>query len=228
MKSRILLVGFPRSGTTFSRSVLLNHPEVNVFLFEKWILNKCETAVDVLKKYPPFIKDNKRACGVKVIYAKRVIGKKGRSTQTIVDYCKKWNWIFGDNAKIVQIVRHPYDSLNSLVLSKKRFPRGPVFNAVYQEYLKFIPDYTLQIDALPNCFTYKYEDLVLNHEETLKKILEHCELNTNYKYKKRIKYDSALAHQKNKKLLFKYDKRLEDAAKKFNQIDGIKYDLPKF
>jgi len=225
MKSRILLVGFPRSGTSFSRSILLNHPEVNAMLFEKWILNKCETLEDVIKKHPFFAKD--RACGGKVIYAKRVIGKIGKSNQTIVDYCKKWNRIFGDDAKIVQIVRHPYDSLNSLVLSKRRFPRGAVFKSVYREYLRYIPKYTLDIAAIHNCFTYKYEDLVFNHEETLKKILEHCNLSTDYKYPKAIKMDSALSHQKNKKLLFKYHDRLEDAVEKFNLLDGMKYELPK-
>lgn len=221
MKSRILLVGFPRSGTTFSRSIFLNHPEVSNMLFEKWILNKCETLDDVKKKYPFF--KNEAACGGKVIYAKRVIGKIGKSSQTIVDYCKKWNRIFKKQSRIVQIVRHPYDSLNSLVLSKRRTPRGPTFQSVYKEYLRYIPDYTLQIAALPNCFTYKYEDLVLNHKETLKKILEHCDLDTNYKYSKRVKKEKALNHQKNKKLLFKYDDRLKDVIDKFNKLDGMKY-----
>ena len=227
MKPRILLVGFPRSGTTFSRSIFLNHPEVGMFLFEKWILNKCETLQDVEKKHP-FFKNQDKACGGKVIYAKKVIGKIGRSTQTIVDYCEKWNRLFGEQSKIVQIVRHPYDSLNSLVLSKKRTPRGPIFGSVMEQYLTYIPDYTLQMAALPNVFTYKYEDLVLNHEETLKKILEHCGLSTKYKYSKRVKTEKALNHQRNKKLLFKYDPRLETAVEKFNSLPGMKYELPRF
>jgi len=227
MKSRILLVGFPRSGTTFSRSIFLNHPEVGQFLFEKWILNKCKTVGQVEKKYP-FFKNQEKACGGKVIYAKKVIGKIHRSKQTIVDYCKKWNTFFEDQSKIVQIVRHPYDSLNSLVLSKKRTPRGPVFESVKEQYLTYIPDYTLQIAALPNVFTYKYEELVLNHEETLKKILEHCNLDTNYKYSKQVKTEKALNHQRNKQLLFKYDSRLEDAIEKFNTLPGMKYTLPRF
>lgn len=226
MKSRILLVGFPRSGTTFSHKIFKSHPEVGIFQFEKWQLNKCETLSEVEKKHP-FFKDQSKACGGKVIYAKKVIGKIHKSTQTIVDYCEKWNNFFGDQSRIVQIVRHPYDSLNSLVLSKKRTPRGPIFESVYEQYLQYIPDYTLQIAALPNTFTYKYEDLVLNHEETLKKILEHCELDTNYTYSNRVKTEKALNHQRNKKLLFKYDPRLEDAVEKFNTLPGYKYKLPK-
>jgi hypothetical protein len=227
MKSRILVVGFPRSGTTLTYSIFKNHPEVGVFLFEKWLLNKCKTVEGAEKKHP-FFRNQTKACGAKVIYAKQVIGKLGKSTQTVVDYCEKWNRFFGDQSRIVQIVRHPCDSLNSLVQSKKRLPRGPVFESVYEQYLKFIPDYTLQIAELPNVFTFKYEDLILNHKETLKKILEHCGLDTNYTYPKRIKTEKALNHQVHGNFLFKYNPRLKDAVEKFNRLPGIKYNLPKF
>lgn len=226
MKQRILIVGFPRSGTTLTRSIVLNHPQVGTILFEKWVLNKCNNLKDVYKKFPFF--ENNRPCGAKVIYAKRVIGKVGTSTQTIVDYCKKWNEFFGRDSKIVQIVRHPYDSLNSLVLSKRRTPLGPIFGSVYREYLDYIPQYTLGIAELPNTYTFKYEDLLLNHEKTLKEICDHCGLDTDYKYQKKILEEKAFNHRKNKKLLFEFDEKLESVVDAFNQLDGVKYELPRF
>ncbi len=225
MKSRILVVGVPRSGTTFARSIFLNHPEVGIFLFEKWILNKCETLEDVEKKHT-FFRNQEKACGGKVINVKQVIGKIGRSKQTIVNYCEKWNRIFEDQSRIIQVVRHPYDCLNSLVLSKKRTPRGALFESVYEQYLEYIPDYTLQIAALPNCFTYKYEDMVLNHKETLKKMMEFCGLDSSYKYTKRkVKKGRAFNYKKMKHMRFERDKRLKDAIQKFNKLGGIKYEL---
>lgn len=226
MKQRILVVGFPRSGTTLTRSIVLNHPQVGTILFERWVLNKCKNLKDVYKKHPFFARE--KPCGAKVIYAKRVIGKIGRSNQNIVDYCKKWERFFGNDSKIVQIVRHPYDSLNSLVLSKRRTPLGPVFGSVYREYLDYIPKYTLGIAELPTCYTFKYEDLLLDHERVLKEICEHCGLSTDYRYPKRIKTEKAFNHKVNKKLLFKFDDKLQDVVNAFNQLDGVKYELPAF
>ena len=108
---KILVVGFPRSGTTLTYRIFKTHPQVEKMVFEKrLLLNR-----HLMKSFTPG-----KNCGEKVIYEKRVIGKIGISTYNIVDYCKDWNKLFKDEARIVQIIRHPLHSLNSLAISKKK------------------------------------------------------------------------------------------------------------
>ena len=155
---KILVVGFPRSGTSLTYRIVKANPDVKDMIFEKWLLRQAKTKKELLEKHS-FLNFTG---GEKVINAKRVIGKIGKSNFTIVDYCLQWNDWFGKEAKIVQLVRHPCDSLNSLVLSKKRFPRGPAFKRVYYEYLHYIPGFANAIFKIPNCLTVKYENLLSN------------------------------------------------------------------
>ena len=210
---KILVVGFPRSGTTLTYRIFETHPQVEEMIFEKYILlNK-----QLIKSFTPG-----RICGGKVTYEKRVLGKIGKSTYNIVDYCKDWNKLFKDEARIIQIIRHPFDSLNSLVVSKKRFKRGPSAVRVYKEYLKYMAGYTLNIAELDNCITIKYEDLVMNPDKVIKKLYKHCNLNQT-KFKEKMK-TKRIFNYKHKDFLFEWDDRLEGVIDSFNLIKGITYE----
>jgi hypothetical protein len=210
---KILVVGFPRSGTTLTYRIFETHPQVEEMNFEKYILlNK-----SLMKSFTAGI-----ICGGKVTYEKRVLGKIGKSTYTIVDYCQDWNKLFKDEARIVQIIRHPLDSLNSLVISKKRFKRGPSAARVYKEYLNYMATYTLDIDSLYNCLTIKYENLITNPEKIIKKLYEHCGLDP-IKFKEKMK-TKRVFNYKHKDFLLEWDDRLEEVIDSFNLIKGIKYE----
>lgn len=211
---KILVVGFPRSGTTLTYRIFKTHPQVSKMIFEQRILmNK-----RLMSSFTPG-----KICGEKVIYAKRVMGKIGKSKYNIVNYCNDWNNTFKDEARIIQIVRYPLDSLNSLVISKKRHPRGPSASKVYQEYLKYIPQYTLGISALNNCLTIKYEDLVMNPDEVIPNLYKHCDLKV-VKFKEKMKIKRVFNH-KEKDFLLTWDDRLKNVVNIFNTLPGIKYEI---
>jgi hypothetical protein len=188
--------------------------------FEKVILKNIKKKEELIKKYPIF----EFNCGEKVIWEKRVMGKTGRSTETIIDYCLKWNSIFGDESKIIQIVRHPLDSLNSLVLSKKRLPRGPTFEVVYEEYLEYVVQFVNGIKSIENCLTIQYENLILKPKEIIKKLYQHC--NIDDKFLPNIKMrENRIFNYETKNLLFNYDKRLNNIILQLSNIDGVEYKL---
>jgi len=215
---KILVVGFPRSGTSLTCRIFAKHPEVKRMLFEKWALKQGSTKKELIKKYPMF----KSTCGEKVIWEKRVTGKIGKTTESIVDYCLKWNDWFQDEARIVQIIRHPFDSLNSLVISKKRFPRGPSFNTIYPEYLKYAGLFVSWISDIPNCMTIKYETLVAKPDQTIRKMYKHCSIDPNHKHPEQMK-SKRIFNYKEKDFLFKYTDKLEVIIDSFNKIEGVKY-----
>jgi hypothetical protein len=218
---KILIVGFPRSGTTLSYRIFENHPDIEKMLFEKQSLKRVKTKEELLKKYPMYKKKN---VGEKTIWEKRVMGKILIEEKfDIVDYVKRWNYFFGEEARVVQIIRHPFDSLNSLVLSKKRFPRGPKFDLVYKEYLDYASKFVTEIMNISNCFTIKYENLIKNPDYIIKLMYDHCGIDSSYKHKEKMK-KGRIFNYKEKDFLFNYDSRLENIIDTFNCIDGPKYE----
>ena len=219
---KILIIGFPRSGTTLSYRIFQKHPQINGMLFERQSLKKSKTKEHLIKRYPLYKRKN---CGEKVIWEKRVMGKIGIGDKfDIIDYANRWNDFFGKEARIIQIVRHPYDSLNSLVMSKKRLPRGPGFNLVYKEYLANASRFFEGLYSIPNCLTIKYETLIEDSEQTIKKYYSHCNLDVNHKHPEKMK-KGRVFNYKEKDFLFKYDKRLHDIIHTLNKLPGVKYEL---
>jgi hypothetical protein len=216
---KILVVGFPRSGTSLTYRIIRDNPDVKHMFFEKWLLLQAKSKSELINKRP-VLKDT---CGEKVINAKRVIGKIGKSNFNIVDYCLKWNDWFGPEAKIIQIIRHPCDSLNSLFIVKQKYPRGPEFKKVYHEYVNYIPNFFNEILNIPNCLTIKYENLLSSPKQVIKNIYSHCNISSDFIFGEKIKY-GRLFNYKRKDLLFEYNPRLEKIIKAFNKVDGPLYE----
>ena len=216
--SKILVVGFPRSGTSLTNRIFNRHPDVSKMLFEKWLLKHVASKRDIPKIYPKMVGDT---YGEKVIWGKRTTGK--NTNQTIYEYCLKWNEMFGVEAKIIQIIRHPYDTLNSLVTSKRRLPRGPRFEKNYSEYVKFASVFVDQIMKIPNCLTIKYENLISNLDEMTSMMYTHCEIDPTHTHAEKMKSDR-IFNYKQKEFLFNYNKELRKVIDMFNKVNGIKYD----
>ena len=110
---KILVIGFPRSGTTMMQRIIRQHPDVKKVFFETNLMKLIGTEKENLlnKKFP-----QGKNIGEKVIYEKEVMGKATNDAPTPVDYCKMWNKGFKNEARIIQIIRHPYDVWNSLLI----------------------------------------------------------------------------------------------------------------
>jgi hypothetical protein len=232
---KVLVIGFPRSGTSLMYRVVKLHPEVKKMFFETNMLKRVGTdSENVLNNFFP----KKINVGEKVIYEKDVMGKKPNTSPTPVDYCKIWNKRFKREAKIIQIIRHPYDVWNSLIIHKymKRNIKYSV-PRMLENYFKFIPTYFDTISKFKNCFTVKYEDMILNSDILIPQIYEHCGLSTNYRFKERMKarrvflyktngfkiHDVRLHKQKNEFMEI-FDNNIDECLKVLNQFPGPEYE----
>ena len=227
MKVKILVVGFPRSGTTLTYRVCKKHPQMSGMFNERHILRgKSLPGFQFINKkqiYNRHLKFNLNH-GEKIIYEKGVLGKRHLSKVTVVDYCRQWNKTFGKESKIIQVVRHPFDSWNSIIRFKYRTRRKEdQIPRMFEEYLKYIPKYTEAISKLDRCLTIKYENLVLNFKEVVAIIHEHCGLDP-FNYSEVPRTGRAFNYRRNGFKL-EADPRLSEVIDVFNKFDGPEYKL---
>lgn len=217
---KILVVGYPRSGTTLLRRIFQRHPNVSTMLHERYILDG--RSREDLQQLPFF---NSEHWGEKDIYTQKNcynIHTKRLLNITILDYCNLWIKTFGlDQSKIIHIVRHPFDVLDSLIKkAARRYKRNLTKREKYNIislYMSVVPNYTKAISDLPNCMTIKYEKLVLDKGKVTKNLFRFCGLpETNDP--ERAKIERVLAYKRKK---FNFD--VEDTIKIMNDFGKPKY-----
>jgi hypothetical protein len=232
---KILVIGFPRSGTTLMYRVIRMHKNVEKMLFETNMMKRIgtnrENSLNAI-----FPKDVN--IGEKVIYEKEVMGKIKSGAPTPVEYCKRWNKTFKGEARIIQIVRHPYDVWNSILIKKYiRRDKKDAIIKMEKIYFEYIPRYFDRISKFKNCITVKYEDLVSNPKVVIPKVYKHCKLDrTNsrreymrsgrvfvYKHKGFKIHEKRLEKQKNEFMKI-MGENIEGCLKVLNQFPGPEYE----
>jgi hypothetical protein len=217
--SKILVVGFQRSGTTLIRRLIQIHPDVKKMWHEKKLLGKDIRKI-VFNEYINFKKDN---FGEKVPYYTYSV--KGGFSGNILEYCQAWNNLFKKDAKIICVVRHPLDVGVSTAI-KLNWAKN--VDTVLKMQLQNIPIFLMHLKKLGNAYIYNQESLITNPKKILNRIFEHCNLDLNkiqklYNYDKEygfcfgkqvIKKDGLYYY---KKINFKYNKN-----KWKHQIDALK------
>jgi hypothetical protein len=210
--------------------------------FEKLLLHPShnDTKEILIKKYPVF--NPGRNCGEKNIYAKPIFGKlpKRPDHLTAIKYCRKWNKYFGEEARIIQIVRHPYDVWNSMI-RKKHLRRG-IERTIIKDmklYFDFFPEYIELMKKFPNCLSIKYEELVLDPMKVIKELYDFCNLDSSSIQHEKMK-DGRVFCYKNKGYAVEVDDRVKKYADEFfsvmdknindtirvlNKIPGPKYEV---
>jgi len=213
---KILIVGFPRSGTSLTHRIFNKHPEIQKMFFETFIIRnyKKKQLVNLYKEFSPGV-----GCGEKIIYTKPVIGK--QNSMTVIEYCQKWNSFFKEEARIIQPIRHPADSWKSMIKNSVHRKKSGVMKRLYNLYFETIPKYTEIINSFQNCFTFKYENLIMNRDEVVKDLFSFCNL-PSFNFNERMKKNRVFA---NKKPPFPLHEKMEQTLDIFNKFEGPKYDL---
>lgn len=226
LNMKILLVGFQRSGTTLLRRILQVHPEIHRVFHEAFILTKTKTKDQVLQ----FAHQQGIGNPMKENWGEKVPYYPGARKYNIIKYCEKWNTYFENQSRIIHIVRHPYDIANSVVKKYKNITNVDRPLKVYKGIMhRSISD----IDDMKTSITIKYENLLINPQETVFKIYSFCNVTPT------MNFEGKLKQLKNKKY------QLIDSSRAFayknkpfstnievghiidilNEIEGVKYSL---
>ena len=189
------------------------HPDIEKTFFETKLLRKFPVKKQLLKNYIQFRKG--RNCAEKIIYEGATFGS--ATTDTPQMYVERWNNFFGDEAKIIQIIRHPRDVWNSLVLKLyiKRHWEHLLIGGL-NKYFNFFSTSLNDIDQYENCLTIKYEDLILNSKEMTNKIYKFCGLK-HFDFNEKMKTNKVFLY-KQIGMRIDTDKRVEKYRKEFNKI----------
>lgn len=208
---KILVIAWPRSGTSLTLRILGKHPQVEKSYFETKLLRKYPDKKRLAHLYKPFGRG--RSCAEKIIYEGPTFGHTTKDTPQM--YCERWNQFFGKEAKIIQIIRDPRDVWNSLLLNLyiKRHWEGLIIrrlNKYFDSFGKTLND----IDKYENSLTLKYEDLILNSE--INRIYKFCELKP-FAYKEKMKTKKVFLY-KQIGMRIDTDPRLKKYRKEFNEV----------
>ena len=249
----ILVVGHARSGTTYLIRTIQAHPEVKQTFFEHYIMNNNPKGkIFQLKSFKgrhgsKYINCNLKTDNMaeKILYTKRKFGK---GDKTVLDYCDDWNEVFGDNSRIIHIVRYPLDTLLSHMKSLKKQFGGNEEKMLKQgikhsiNFSKETPAIIDELLPVENIIHIKFEDFVLNQSETLKKIFKHCGLTNNKKliekltgnrkprtdrtfaYRRVLNNSSLKGHPLMRKIVANIENEdMNNTIESLNRIHGIKY-----
>jgi len=233
---KILVIGFPRSGTSLTHRIFKNHKDVTYMYFETLLLWKHRN-----KKIENLFKGFKKNenGGEKIIYERTHIWKKRE--YKYLEYCDWWNEQFKEQAKIVQIIRHPYDSWNS-VIKNKYIPRRRqhVIVKMLNKYFQCVSENIRKIDSYPNTFTFKFEHLITEPELILDKLYTHAGLDpTRTGFNERFRGGKTFLYKKNGFVIDKdqrvknqrdeywktMNKNLPELIKLMNEFDGPEYEV---
>jgi len=217
---QILIYGFQRSGTTLLRRIVQSHPDVKKIFHEHLLLRSTDFTTKKLRKDLSEFKINikKDNWGEKVPYYKST--KKFSPAK----YCKKWLRTFRDNGKVIHIIRHPYDTANSVV---EKYDYIDSIKEPLEIYQKIVPAVLESLEKYDRVLNIKYEDLLLNPKKNIEKIFEFCGLDSSIDYRYYLRKISNEKYQTlDPSRVFAYKKKSEKTKIDMGEIFDILNKIP--
>jgi len=148
---QILIVGLQRSGTTLLRRLITMHPDVKSIAHELFLLSQLKNKEEI-KNYLKSrnINTETQTWGDKTPYYPNIKG------MPVVKYCQTWIDYFGKKARVVHVVRHPYDVAFS---NNHKYP-SQSFQRVIKIYTSAVQRAVEATLKIPQAITFKYEDYI--------------------------------------------------------------------
>ena len=189
--SPVFLIGFPRSGTTLLDTILRSHPEIDV-VEEKPLINSVEQVIKSKFKYSldELHKLNKKDLEILRNHYLEILKNncENKNAKILIDkfpfqtVCLPLINLLFPNAKIIFTHRNPYDTVLSC-FQQAFEPNNAMSNFRSIESASLIYDLTMNIwtdykkKLKMNFITSKYEDLIVDFDKHILKILNFLNIN---------------------------------------------------
>jgi hypothetical protein len=170
---KILITGYKHSGTTMLMQLLRRHPQVGWIEMEESYIEHDkpkEWIIMMAKKRVPNLKE--KAWGEKIPWGDRDVDK---NAKRVITFSKRWLKYFGSGARIIHILRHPYD------VSSSGLPDGNIPKNALKQIMNTVPKYIDFINNNSRAATVIYEELVSNPKKHLSHIFDFCNLKSTEK-----------------------------------------------
>lgn len=175
---KLLITGFKHSGTTMMMQLLNAHPQVARIENEKgfiqydhskqWIRSMASINCPDPKKY---------VCGDKLPWETRPEDFKA---ERAINFSNKWLKVFGNDARIICMLRHPLDTS----LSRYPFQSNDSLKKdekMYEYFTKSVPIYLSWLNSKDKCAIVVYEELLKNPIIFLQRIFKFLKIQNNRK-----------------------------------------------
>ncbi len=206
--SPVFLIGFPRSGTTLLDTILRSHPEIDV-VEEKPLINSVEQVIKSKFKYSldELHKLNKKDLEILRNHYLEILKNncENKNAKILIDkfpfqtVCLPLINLLFPNSKIIFTHRNPYDTVLSC-FQQAFEPNNAMSNFRSIESASLIYDLTMGIwldykkNLKMNFITSKYEDLIVDFDKHILKILDFL----NISWDENIKNYRNTAHKRGK------------------------------
>ena len=167
---KVLITGFRHSGTTMLMQLVRAHPRVGWIEMEEGYIEYSQPREWLIKMAKKKVPDMKRYMwGEKLPWGTR---KNDIKAERAIIFTDRWLKIFGKDARVLHIIRHPIDSAASGL-------SGGFGKESFRFSTSSLPRYISFINQDERCATIIYEELLTEPIKKLDAIFKFLELKSN-------------------------------------------------